>query len=79
MKTQISIPKTTYASVSDAAKRLRISRSAFFARAAKRYLRQLQRAELTPQINRALGEIESQKLDPVVARHAKKMLLKVEW
>ena len=79
MKTQISIPKETYTSISRAAKKLRISRSAFFARAAKRYLKQVEHRDLTPQINKALKEIGPQSTDPMAARHVKKMLLRAEW
>ena len=79
MRTAISIPEDTLRSVTRAAKRMRVSRSEFFARAAKCYLKQVDKSELTKRINAVLDKIEPAPLDQVQARHAKKMMLKVEW
>ncbi|HLX62087.1 MAG TPA: CopG family transcriptional regulator [Planctomycetota bacterium] len=79
MKTAISISDDTLRSVTRAAKRLRVSRSEFFARAAKCYLKQVDKSALTQRINAVLDKIGPTPLDPVQARHAKKMMLKVEW
>lgn len=79
MKTAISIPDDTLKSVTRAAKRLRMSRSKFFAKAAESYLKQIDKSELTKRIDKALDNIGSTRLDPVQSKHAKKMMLKVEW
>ena len=54
MKTAISVPDQTFSRVDDAAKRLGVSRSEFFARAAERWLTDLERDDVTQAINRAL-------------------------
>ena len=79
MKTAISIPNDTLRSVSRAARRMGVSRSEFFLRAAECYLKHVDKSALTQRINAALEKIGSEPLDPVQARHAKKMMLKVEW
>ena len=55
MKTAISLPDETYAAAARRAAELGISRSEFFAVAAKRYLEELDRASLTALIDEALG------------------------
>lgn len=54
MKTAISLPDDTYEQASRRAAELGISRSEFFARAARRYLDELAAQSLTNQINEAL-------------------------
>jgi metal-responsive CopG/Arc/MetJ family transcriptional regulator len=54
MKTAISVPDDTYEEASRQAAELGISRSEFFARAARRYLEELASRSLTEQINEAL-------------------------
>jgi metal-responsive CopG/Arc/MetJ family transcriptional regulator len=54
MKTAISVPDDTYEEASRQAAELGISRSEFFARAARRYLEELASSSLTEQINEAL-------------------------
>jgi metal-responsive CopG/Arc/MetJ family transcriptional regulator len=54
MKTAISLPDDTYEQATRQAKALGISRSEFFARAARSYLDQLASRSLTQQINEAL-------------------------
>jgi metal-responsive CopG/Arc/MetJ family transcriptional regulator len=54
MKTAISLPDDTYEQASRQAEALGISRSEFFARAARSYLDQLASRSLTQQINEAL-------------------------
>ncbi|HET9118722.1 MAG TPA: ribbon-helix-helix protein, CopG family [Pseudonocardiaceae bacterium] len=58
MKTAISIPPSTFARVEDAAKRLKLSRSEFFTRAAERWLDDLDGPATTEAINRALAGVE---------------------
>ena len=54
MKTAISLPDDTYEQATRQAAELGISRSEFFARAARNYLNQLAVQSLTQQINEAL-------------------------
>jgi metal-responsive CopG/Arc/MetJ family transcriptional regulator len=54
MKTAISLPEDTYEQATRQAAELGISRSEFFARAARSYLDQLASQSLTEQINQAL-------------------------
>lgn len=57
MKTAISVPDETFTRVDAAAKRLGVSRSEFFARAADHWLDVLDDAETTAAINQALGDL----------------------
>ncbi len=54
VKTAISVPDDTFRRVDDAAKRLGVSRSEFFARAAERWLQSLDDDGTTDAINRAI-------------------------
>jgi metal-responsive CopG/Arc/MetJ family transcriptional regulator len=54
MKTAISLPDDTFEQANRSAKELGISRSEFFARAARRYLDDLSSRSLTRQIDDAL-------------------------
>ncbi|HZI95989.1 MAG TPA: ribbon-helix-helix protein, CopG family [Actinomycetales bacterium] len=54
MKTAISLPDATFEEATRKAQELGMSRSEFFARAARRYLDELARNTLTSQINEAL-------------------------
>jgi hypothetical protein len=54
VKTAISVPDDTYEQATRRAAELGISRSEFFARAARRYLDELASPSLTRQINQAL-------------------------
>jgi metal-responsive CopG/Arc/MetJ family transcriptional regulator len=54
MKTAISLPDETFRRVDRAAKRLGVSRSEFFARAAESWLAALEQQDTTEAINRAL-------------------------
>jgi metal-responsive CopG/Arc/MetJ family transcriptional regulator len=55
VKTAISIPDETFRRVDAAARRLQVSRSEFFVRAAERWLASLEADSTTQAINRALG------------------------
>ncbi len=59
MKTAISLPNDTFERASRRAMDLGLSRSEFFARAANRYLEELDAASVTEQINTALKQIET--------------------
>ncbi|HEY2276906.1 MAG TPA: hypothetical protein VGI00_01020 [Streptosporangiaceae bacterium] len=54
MKTAISVPEEIFAQATDQAAELGISRSEFFARAARRYLDELALQSVTRQIDQAL-------------------------
>lgn len=58
MKTAISVPDETYERASRRAGDLGMSRSEFFARAAQRYLEELDSESLTAQIDDALGRLD---------------------
>lgn len=55
MKTAISLPDDTFRRVDSAAKRLGVSRSEFFARAAENWLGALEDGGTTEAINRAIA------------------------
>lgn len=69
MKTAISLPDETFERVERAAAKLGISRSEFFARAASRYLGELEGPELTDAINRSLEGVD-QEAEIALARAA---------
>lgn len=54
MKTAISLPDETYDQATALAKKLGMSRSEFFARAAEKYATELSASSLTAHINQAL-------------------------
>lgn len=58
MKTAISVPDDTFEAVEQAAARLGISRSQFFARAAQRWVEELEDADLTTRINTSLSGVD---------------------
>ncbi|HWG14480.1 MAG TPA: ribbon-helix-helix protein, CopG family [Streptosporangiaceae bacterium] len=67
MKTAISLPDDTYEQATRQAAELGISRSEFFARAARNYLDQLAVQSLTRQINEALQEVSDDSDDSAAA------------
>lgn len=58
MKTAISVPDDTFRRVDDAAKRLGVSRSEFFARAAERWLEDMDDDGTTDAINLAIAGLD---------------------
>lgn len=58
MKTAISLPDDTFRRVDEAARRLGVSRSEFFARAAERWLERLDDDGTTDAINQAIARSE---------------------
>jgi metal-responsive CopG/Arc/MetJ family transcriptional regulator len=58
MKTAISIPDATFARVEASAARLGVSRSEFFARAAERWITDLEDTQTTAAIDAVLGDEE---------------------
>jgi len=59
MKTAISLPDELFERASRRAKELGVSRSEFFARAADRYLAELDAQSVTGQINAALDRLDT--------------------
>jgi predicted DNA-binding protein len=59
MKTAISLSDETFERVEKAAQRLGVSRSVFFARAAERWLDDLDDDQTTGAINRAIAEVHT--------------------
>ena len=59
MKTAISLPDDTFRRVEEAAKRMGVSRSEFFAQAAERWLDVLREDDTTAAINRAISGSQS--------------------
>jgi hypothetical protein len=58
MKTAISVPDETFVQATSRAHELGLSRSEFFARAARRYLDDLDASSVTKQIDEALGRLD---------------------
>lgn len=58
MKTAISVPDSTFERVEQAATRLGVSRSEFYARAAERWLAELESSTITNDIDAALAGVE---------------------
>ena len=59
MKTAISVPDEIFESATRVAAALGMSRSEFFARAAERYIRQIEAESLTSEIDAALARVGS--------------------
>jgi metal-responsive CopG/Arc/MetJ family transcriptional regulator len=79
MKTAISVPDETFQRASERAQQLGISRSEFFATAAKRYLEDLDRESLTARIDQAL-ELVGEDLDTGSATEVgRSRLARADW
>lgn len=82
MKTAISMPDETYERASRRASDLGLSRSEFFARAAERYLAELDAQSLTGQIDEALdrlGTPDDTAADATAAGHRLLAGMDDEW
>lgn len=78
MKTAISVPDKTFEAVEQAAERLGVSRSHFYAQAARRWLDELDDESLTEQINASLEGVDQD--DGEFARvAAARTLAQSEW
>ena len=67
MKTAISLPDETFDRVNKRAAALRLSRSAFFARAAEQYLAQLESSSVTAEIDEVVGKTKDDAARAAVA------------
>ena len=74
MKTAISVPDDTFEQATRQAAELGISRSEFFARAARRYLDELASRSLTQQVNDALRAAGSDDSAAAAARAGRDLL-----
>lgn len=80
MKTAISIPDAIFRRAEAAAKRLGVSRSELFTRAAVEFLKANPPEDVTASYDRAFAEPESDKTLAKQQRHvARALLKKVEW
>lgn len=75
MKTAISVPDETFQQVERQVAKLGITRSEFFARAAERYLRELDSNDLTERINAALDAASDDDSNAVAAAYGRRRLL----
>lgn len=72
MKTTVSLPDETFARVEAAAKRLGVSRSEFFARAAERWIEELADTETTAAIDAVVADAGRDDDAAFVARAARR-------
>jgi Arc/MetJ family transcription regulator len=80
VKTAISVPDDTFEQATRKAAELGISRSEFFARAARRYLDELAEQSLTAQIDEALGAAGPDDSSAAAVRAGRgRLLLEDEW
>lgn len=80
MKTAISLPDETYEQATRQAAELGISRSEFFARAARRYLDELAEESLTQQIDEALEALGGDDTaDVAVAAGRRRLASEDDW
>jgi metal-responsive CopG/Arc/MetJ family transcriptional regulator len=75
VKTAISIPDDTFERVEKSVAELGISRSEFFARAARKYLEELEAESITAQINAAIdaGAVDKD-LERDVTEHGRRII-----
>jgi hypothetical protein len=80
MKTAISVPDPTFARVDAAAARLGVSRSEFYARAAERWLLELERESVTARIDATLADAgDATEDDAFVAEAARRTAARSSW
>lgn len=79
VKTAISLPDDTYEQATRQAAELGISRSEFFARAARSYLDQLAANSLTRQINEALQTTEDDSSAAAAAAGRRLLAAQDDW
>ncbi len=78
MKTAISLPDPVFDAAEKLAKRLKVSRSALYARAVEEFVRRNDPDDLTAEINRVLAD-QPQERDPFIDANAAAMLRRTEW
>ena len=78
MKTAISIPDETFERVEKSVAELGISRSEFFARAAKKYLDELEGESITAQIDAAIDAVGQDDSNEWAAAAGRRMLARTD-
>jgi metal-responsive CopG/Arc/MetJ family transcriptional regulator len=78
MKTAISLPEPLFEAAEKLAKRMKLSRSALYARAVEDFVQRYDPDDLTAEIDRVLAQ-EPQERDPFIATAAANTLRRVEW
>jgi metal-responsive CopG/Arc/MetJ family transcriptional regulator len=78
MRTAVSLPEPLFEAAEKLAKRMKLSRSALYARALEDFVRRNDADDLTAQINRVLAD-EPQERDPFIDAAAAAMLRRAEW
>ena len=78
MKTAISLPDTLFAEAERVAKRLRVSRNKFYAKAIQEYVDAYRARNVTERLNEVYGKDPS-RLDPVLHRLQLKALAREDW
>ncbi len=79
MKTAISIPTPIFREAESAARRLGVSRSEFFTRAAERLVASMRDEAITASYNAAFGTKESTADRTFRRRATRKVLASIEW
>ena len=78
MKTAVSMPDELFLRADATARRLKLSRSALYAKAVSAYLEQQENAEITRRLNEVYSRTSS-KLDSQLARMQAKLFKKEAW
>ena len=78
MKVAVSIPEKIYLATEKLASERGVSRSALYAQALERMLKEIEDQALTDSYNR-LCQLEDTRLDPAWQAQSNQMLKKVEW
>jgi len=78
MKIAISVPDAIFRAADRAARRLRVPRSRFYARAVEAYLKQQVRPDITERLN-AVYRDGKNRPDRAIPEHARIALRRLEW
>lgn len=79
MKTAISVPDEVFEQIERAAKRLGMSRSELFTRAAQEFLDKGSAENITKSYDAAFGEAPESDAETFLRKAARRALLDVEW
>ncbi|MGB8932599.1 MAG: ribbon-helix-helix protein, CopG family [Anaeromyxobacteraceae bacterium] len=78
MKTAVSLPDEVFEDAERLARRLKMSRSAFFAEAVAEYVARHEPEGITEALNRIADDVDT-RLEPLAAASARRTLLRSEW
>ncbi|MGW5052210.1 CopG family transcriptional regulator [Actinokineospora sp. NPDC004072] len=79
MKTAISVPDDTFAEVEDKVRRLGLTRSEFYVRAARHYLAHLEEQSLTSEIDAALELAGDDDSGALAVAAGRRVVVDGEW